>query len=237
MFRSRSACSGVAFLTSAVMFLMPSWFAYRAWHPEEWVPFTGSSKIWWIIAITAALTPLLVAIVYKPQVRALAFDMLAIFLLQCVVTGLALNALYQGRPAWIAFVKDDWRMLSPLEMSVVSGSFTLGLEGPQWVASRYSEDSSIRNVQISLELFEGIPIESDARTFVPLEDALQDLLGAARGLSELSVHNSKDAVEEALRDFPQAQLWLPLKGFKRDGVVLLDSGGIPLAPVLLAPWD
>lgn len=229
----------LAHLAAGILFAsIPLYILQQLWYPVAWQPFISPWPIFWIGQAGTILGPLLAALVFKPQHRrAMYFDMLVLLLLQCAIWGLALHGLYQGRPAWIVFVKDDWRILSPVEMQPGYRPPSDWFAGPKWIGALYAAEPEKRAQQVTRELMEGIPIESDASTHVPAIVVRETVAAAARPLNLLARNNNPEAITQALQAVPDAAGWLPLKGVANDGVVLVNAAGIPLQPVALAPWN
>ncbi len=221
-------------LVSLIACALPVWGLYQIWYPADWRPFTGGWQMMVLAGVAVLIVPLLSALVYKANRRALFLDMVVLSVLQLVTLGFAVHALHQGRPAWIAFVKDDFSILRPARMITLPGTFWL--DGPRWVGSPYAKDPAERARQVTRELMDNVPVESLAESHIPIEQVRPAILAAARPLARLRELNASDQVATVLAAHPQAAGWLPLKGVERDGVVLVDAYGRPLQAVPLAPW-
>jgi len=224
----------VALLLSLLLCALPVWLLFDLWYPVAWRPFAGGWQMMVLAGVAVLITPSLAALVYKANRRALLLDMVVISVLQLVTLGFAVHALYQGRPAWIAFVKDDFRIMRPARMTTLPG--TPMLDGPRWVGAPYAQDPAERARQVTRELVDNILVESLAESHVPIEQVRAAVHAAARPLARLHEFNAAAEVAAVLAVHPQAAGWLPLKGVERDGVVLVDAQGLPLQAVPLAPW-
>ena len=224
----------VTLLLSLLLCALPVWLLFDLWYPAAWRPFAGGWQMMVLAGVAVLIAPVLGALVYKVSRRALVLDMVVISVLQLVTLGFAVHALHQGRPAWIAFVKDDFRLLRPVRMRTLPA--TPWHSGPRWVGAPYAQDPAVRAQQITRELADNIPVESLAESHVPLEQVLPAVRAAARPLARLREFNAADRVAAVQAAHPQAMGWLPLKGVERDGVVLVDAQGQPLQVVPLAPW-
>ncbi|MBB2486769.1 hypothetical protein H5407_16200 [Mitsuaria sp. WAJ17] len=219
---------------SLLLCALPVWLLFERWYPAAWRPFDGGWQMMVLAGVAVLIAPVLAALVFKANRRALVLDMVVISVLQLVTLGFAVHALHQGRPAWIAFVKDDFRVLRPVRMRTLPA--THWHSGPRWVGAPYALDPAVRAQQITRELADNTPVESLAESHVPIEQVLPAIHAAARPLPRLHEFNSADQVAAMLAAHPQAAGWLPLKGVERDGVVLVDAQGRPLQAVSLAPW-
>ncbi len=226
--------AGLCLVASLSLCALPVWLLFDLWYPAVWRPFDGGWPMMALACVAVLITPALGALVYKANRRALLLDMVVISLLQLVTLGFAMHALHQGRPAWIAFVKDDFRLLRPVRMRTLPT--TPWHSGPRWVGAPYAQDPAVRAQQITRELADNIPVESLAESHVPIEQVQPAIRAAARPLSRLNEFNPPAQVAAVLAGHPQAAGWLPLKGVERDGVVLVDAQGLPLLAVPLAPW-
>ena len=109
-------------------------------------------------------------------------------------------------------------------------------DGPRWVAAHYSDDPVVAQHQKENELFLGISMATQPETFADISGSREKILGRARAIEALSDYNLSPALS-VLQDYAQAMGWLPLKGFARDQVELVDEAGYVLGIVDLRPWD
>lgn len=191
-----------------------------------------------LVLLATLIGPVVSLIIYKTNRRLLAMDLAVIAIIQLLTAGIGMHALYQGRAQWVVFVKDDWRILRPIDMQP-DQAWRVGdlLSGPRWIGARYDDDEVTRAEQETRELVDGVTVESFASSHVALDTVLPNIINTARPLARLAEHNSASAVQAILAEIPEAHGWLPLKGISRDGVVLVDAQGHPLRAVPLAPWE
>jgi hypothetical protein len=229
--------AGKYMLVCLLAMLLPAYGLFRRWYPADWVPFVNGRPMLWIAVAAGRLGPVLGGRVYKKNRRLLALDVTILTALQLVTLGFAVYGMFQGRPVWAVFVKDDFSIVRQVDIrpqpSLSEASI---LKGPQWIGARFSDDPAIRDKQMNDDL-SGIRLEVRPSAHVALDVVRDELKAAAQPLKALEQFNAPASVAQALTSTPGAATWLPLKGYDRDGVVLLDKMGVPLRPVELAPWN
>lgn len=238
MLSSRLRFSGAYLLASILVILLPAAVLFVIWYPQGLRPFTGGGSMFALVLVAVAIGPLMTLLFYKANRRLLLMDVSVIIIVQILTAGIGVHALHQGRAQWIVFVKDDWRILRPIDMQP-DQAWRVGdlLSGPRWIGARYADDEVTRAEQETRELVDGVTVESFASSHVALDTVLPNIINTARPLARLTEHNSASAVQAILAEIPEAHGWLPLKGISRDGVVLVDAQGHPLRAVPLAPWE
>lgn len=190
-----------------------------------------------LIATTAILIPALIWLIYKPERWKLVLDVVVLALAQVGFSAFALHGLHQGHPAWVVFVKDDFRIVRWQDVPASSRNNTLPPTTTLWTAAQYASDPTMRQKQIQEEIFSGLPIEHRPEAFVPLSSLQAQIKDQAKPLDALYAHNPMQAIQQALFTAPTAKGWLPLKGFEQDGVVFVDAAGAVLTVATLRPWD
>jgi len=237
MFSSRFGLT-ISYLVASLLLLFPAFFLYQEWYPLEWRQFVGGGRLLRLLGLAVLIGPVISFIVFKQNRRLLIMDLAVVLIVQILLVSLAMHGLAQGRAQWVAFVKDDWRILRPIDMQPgVEFSLKRLFSGPQWVGARYAEDEEVRAIQVTRELVEGVTVETFTTSHVPVGEVLSDIRSTTRPFSRLLEHNTQEEIQRVLDAEPQAVGWLPLKGIARDGVVLVDAAGNPLKPVALAPWE
>lgn len=238
MLSSRLKLTVSHLVISSLAIFLPATLLFSIWYPQNWYPFTGGIRMMALVLLATLIGPVVSLIIYKTNRRLLAMDLAVIAIIQLLTAGIGMHALYQGRAQWVVFVKDDWRILRPIDMQP-DQAWRVGdfLSGPRWIGARYADDEVTRAEQETRELVDGVTVESFASSHVALDTVLPNIINTARPLARLTEHNSASAVQAILAEIPEAHGWLPLKGISRDGVVLVDAQGHPLRAVPLAPWE
>lgn len=212
------------------------------WYPLPLFYATGVITILTTIAaIHLLIFPALTFLVYKKNKPKLILDGSVILILQFFALAYGVTILSQGRPAWIVFVVDDFELVSPA--SIYRGQDTspnrhaFSLSRPEFIVASYSADPALRQQQKEDEMFSGVSLATRPETYQPIRQHYKSMQARSKPLTELEDFNSNIAVESALKEWPTASGWMPLKAPKKDMVVLLNQNGVPLGIVKLNPWN
>ena len=231
-------------LFSLVLLGIALYLVFVLWYPAPLSEAVGVTDIYYLmLAVDLVLGPALTFVVFKFDRVRLVFDLVVILLVQMTFYVYGLMIVSQGRPEWLVFVVDDFELVRQVDIdrraqAEFSPEFRQTLwDGPRWVAAVYSDDPGVARVQKEDEMFLGISLATRPEAYVPLHSRAERMLAESRSISELSGHNDPALIESELSRFPEAKSWLPMKGFERDMVVLLDDAGDVLGVVSLAPWD
>ena len=87
------------------------------------------------------------------------------------------------------------------------------------------------------EDLEGISVARRVDALVRIEEKKTLLQKYARPIETLREFNNNDRIQAIREQFPQATLWLPIKGFTRDAVVLTNADFSAFNIVMLVPWE
>lgn len=239
----RARAAAIHGVFSLLLLLVALWLVFHVWYPTPLPQAAGVTSIYYLIlAIDLVIGPALTFFVFKRDRLKFVFDMVVIVLVQMAFYLYGLMIVAQGRPEWLVFVVDDFEMVRPVdidrreEQSFLPAFRETLWDGPRWVAAHYSDDPEVAQRQKEDELFLGISMATRPETFADISGSREKILGRARAIEALSDYNPSPALS-VLQDYPQAMGWLPLKGFARDQVVLVDDAGYVLGVVDLRPWD
>lgn len=240
--RFRAALMHVLF--SLVLLGIALYLVFVLWYPAPLSEAVGVTGIYYLmLAIDLVLGPAMTFVVFKFDRVRLVFDLVVILLVQLTFYIYGLMIVSQGRPEWLVFVVDDFELVRQVDIdrraeADFSPEFRETLwDGPRWAAAVYSDVPGVARAQKEDEMFMGISLATRPETYAPLHSRAEKMLEESRLLSELWSYNDPALIESELSRFPEAQSWLPMKGFERDMVVLLDTVGGVLGVVPLAPWD
>lgn len=239
----RSKAAGIHFVFSALLLCIALYLVFALWYPSPLHKAAGVTRLYLtLLAIDLILGPALTFIVFKKDKLKLRIDLAVILTLQISAFMYGLHAAAQGRPAWLAFVVDDFEVVRVVDIDQrrhrdFKPDYQKSLwVGPAWVAALYSGDPKIRESQRQDEIFNGISLAQRPETYAPLAVKAQKILEKAHPLPELQRYNPPAGVATALKPWPGAVKWLPLKCPAVDMVVLVNSQGEVLAIVDLRPW-
>ncbi len=242
--RERFNASLLHLVFSACVLTFAIYLILWVWYPAPLHLAVGVTKIYLtIFLVSLIIGPLLTLIIYKHDKTKLRFDITIIVLIQISTFLYGMHTVEQGRPAWLVFVVDDFEVVRPSDMGQ-HNSETIQTEyhaalwsSPQWIAAQYSKNAEIKQQQKEDEMFLGISLTTRSETYVPIEQVNKAILERSKKLNTLDTFNTSEQVIHALKNWPQATAWLPLKAPEQDMVVLINAQGIPLTTVKLKPWD
>jgi hypothetical protein len=221
-----------------------------AWYPDALFDgLAARSFALAMVAVVAVGGPLALLTVFMPGKRGLAFDLVAIALLEATAVGAILWLLFEGRPAYLVFVKDRFELVRARDLpeaemarAPLSPYLDLPRTGPRLVGARLPSDKA----ELERILFlgpTGVDVQHMPQHYVPFDAVRADALSRAETLARLARLNpGRDAEIEALvastRAPSEAIVFLPLRAGARDMTVLLDRrDGRLLGISALRPWD
>ena len=82
----------------------------------------------------------------------------------------------------------------------------------------------------------GISLSQRPERFVELNQQSEKIMSSAKPLEQLNQFNSLDIIQKILKQYPQANGWIPLKAVKQDMVVLMNQAQV-VRIVNLRPWN
>lgn len=244
---SRLALASYHLLYSLVLSAMLGALIYLVWYPSPLYLASGVlSTALLLITMNLIVPPLLTFIVYKTNKKELMRDIAVIGVVQIVALLYGLFVIEEGRPAYLVFAIDDFEIVRPADTKWAQQTTTimadkepsLGLfNRPKFVYSTFSADKKTRDVQQTEELTDGISITYRVDNYQPIMAAANAIRAKSQPLLALDDYNDSQQVNDILRQYPQAEGWLPLKAAVLDMVVLTDSAGAVIDVVNLRPWD
>lgn len=231
------AASGViACLAIALVFLV--------WYPSPLATATGVKAIFlMMLGVDVMIGPLLTLIVYKPGKKSLRMDMTIIIVLQLAALIYGLWTMAQARPAWIVFNNDrfDIGQSNELDRRFVADARSeyrdVSWTGPRGVASVAPTDSN-QYRDLLMESMKGGPdLPQRIDLYRPLPEAADAIRAKALPLSDLDKYNPPANVAKLLKQYPDADAFLPLMAKVQPMTVLVrKSDSKVIAIVDLNPW-
>lgn len=206
---------------------------FFVWYPAPLHRALGVTDIFLLLLLVdVVMGPVLTAIVYKKGKRTLLLDLGTIAILQLSALAYGLYTLSEARPGWLVFGGYHFELVkvSDIEPAArTSASWT----GPLWVAI-----PPANNLNKILGFNSAEDPYYQPASYVPLDSRVEELKNRAQSLQSLHTSsNTAEQLQAALKQWPQADAWVPLRGREQDMVVLLqrDSGQI-IAVADLRPW-
>ncbi len=227
----------VALLTLALVFFV--------WYPGPLADAVGVKEIFLLIlGVDVVIGPLMTLVVYKRGKKTLKFDLATIVVLQLCAFFYGLNAVAEGRPAWLVFNVDrfdlvrvnelDGRNIDAAKPEYRRASWV----GPQWVAARLPESVDERNTLTLEGVFAGLGLPQQPKYYLPLQDEAERIRAKAFSLNELRRFNTEEAVVEIQKRWPDADAWLPMMCRTKSVTVLINRTRAEIVAVVdLKPWD
>ncbi len=242
-FLQRAYAFSLHFLLSCVLLGFALFLVFKVWYPSPLDYAAGVTSIYWLLlAIDLVLGPLLTFVVFKHERFRFLFDMAVILSVQLTAYTYGLYTMYQGRPAWLVYVIDDFELIRPVDIdskdwSTLKSPFKLHLfTGPQWIGASYSPDPVVMKKQKEAEIFDGVSLARKPEAFVTLNEKAKNIQQAKHSLTELTQYNPPKKVHAYLQNFPSADAYVPVKGIEVDITALIDRQNRFLAAIPLNPW-
>ena len=217
---------------------------FFVWYPAPLHTATGVTQIFLLLlAVDVVLGPLLTLIVYKTGKKTLIMDLTVIALLQLSALGYGVWTVAEGRPAWLVFGGDRFELVRVPDIDQRNtGTHALystpAWTGPQWVGADLPFDLEQRNNIIFESVSGGFDIYQRPNLYRPLHELKANIEKQAQALSLLNQFNSSHDVQSAVKKYPSATAWLPLRAKDQDMVVLINKNTAQVIAIVdLKPWD
>jgi len=221
-----------------------------AWYPNPLARLLGVDAILLImLAVDVVLGPLFTLLVFDRRKRSLRWDLATIAALQIAALLYGLHAVYQGRPAFVVYVKDRFEVVAPADLlpearDAARGNPAARLDpfAPRWVSARLPESAEERSTILFEAVTLGRDVQHHPRLYVEYAADAPAALARALPIDRLRALNPQrpEAVAAAVAatGLPEASLrYLPVRGPARDGAALIDaSDGRVIRIVTLVPW-
>ena len=227
-----------ALLCTAIAFAV-----YQRWYPQEMADLLGVSVIFAILAIASLLIwPVLTALVIKTDKKEQRRDHRILWCIQIVFTVITIYFLGSSRIMWAVYSVDSFEIIRAQdvlysEKIALNPEFKVGiLDNFKWLGASFSHDAELEKIQRNEDV-NGISIARRVDALVPLEQKKALLQKHARPIETLREFNDETKVKGIQKQFPQATIWLPIKGFTRDAVVLTNADFSSFNIVMLVPWE
>lgn len=229
-----------AFICLVVLFLV-----FCIWYPSPLHEAVGVTRIFLLLLLVdVSLGPLLTLLVFKVGKKTLVFDLAVVLLLQLGALSYGLWTVTEGRPAWLVFNVDRFDLVRALDIDArqlddaeeVYRSAPWG--GAQWVGAVAPADVEVRNNIIFEALQSHVDIAQRPNLYRPLAGMAADIRFSLRSVDSLTNYNDDEKVHSILRQWPDADAWLPLMANAKPMTVLMrrDTAEV-IAIVDLNPWN
>ena len=243
---SRWKAAGIHLLLSIAIVGTIVLFMLLAWYPWPLFGVAGGGRLIFILAaVDVTIGPLITLIIFKVGKKSLRFDLTVIALLQIAAIGYGIHTVYLARPVYMVFTLDRFDVvmakdLDPKDLAVTTHPAfrRVPLGRPRFIGVQEPTDLATRNRLLDSAL-QGKDIQLFPQYYVDYSTMTALALARAKPLKILRDRNAKmiDAFLSSEK-MQEAQVkFLPLRGPKLDGAVLLDAqSGLPLKILLIDPW-
>lgn len=228
---------------SLLIALLAILLVFCVWYPSPLAAAVGVTHIFlMLIAIDVILGPILGLLVYKEGKKSLKMDLSIIIIIQLMAFGFGFYSIAQGRPAWIVFNQNSFELIRVNDIytehpeSIPDEFKNNPYLGPKYVATRPSNNITMRSNDIFAEALGGISLAQRPERFVEINQQSEKIMSSAKPIEQLNQFNSLDSVQKVLKQYPQANGWIPLKAIQQDMVVLMNQEQV-VKVVDLRPWN
>lgn len=217
---------------------------FFVWYSAPLHTAAGVTKIFLLLlAVDVVLGPLLTLIVYKTGKKTLIMDLTVIALLQLSALGYGVWTVAEGRPAWLVFGGDRFELvrIPDIDQRNIGTHYLYSSPawtGPQWVGATTPIDLNARNDIIFESVSGGFDIYQRPNLYRPLQEMKASIQKHAQKLSLLNEFNAGNDVQNAVKKYPSATAWLPLRAKHQDMVVLINKETAQVIAIAdLRPWN
>ena len=218
---------------SVFIALVSLYIVFMVWHPAPLAKAVGVTYIFiMMLAIDAILGPVLTLIIAKKDKKSLKFDLSVIIVLQLAAFTYGIYNIAISRPVYIAFDTSRFEVVQANNIPKVSLKEAmppyniLGWGQPKFVAVKLAENSEQKNNRTFVELQTGVAPSMQPNLYEPLESQWENINHSAKDLNDLYSTNSKVVVDDVITKYPSATMWLPLKAYEQDMVVLINDNKV-----------
>lgn len=229
---------------SSLVALLSMCLVFLVWYPSPLAKALGVTPIFlMMLGIDVVIGPLLTLLVYKVGKKTLRMDLTIIVILQLAALSYGVWTMAQARPAWIVFSGNRFdivqsHLIDTTRLDVTKPAYrNASWTGPVWIAATAgdSEESS----DILFDALAGGPdLPQRIDLYSPLDQAVDAMRAKALPLSDLNKYNPTASVTAVLKQWPDADAYLPLMAKVQPMTVLLrKSDSKVIAVVALQPWE
>jgi hypothetical protein len=232
---SRYKAAAIHLLISAAIAAVVLVLMLTLWYPRPYFEAAGASHLLFLlVGVDVVLGPLITLIIFDTKKKSLKFDLAVVALIQLSALLYGANTMFQARPAYVAYVKDHFELVSANEIhesnlaKVSRREFkAISLTGPKLVVAVSPTDARERDSVATAEQL-GLGIQNFPQHYVPYVERVQDALDAAKPIAKLVKANpaAKGAVDQVLARTSSKEedlLYLPLRSRTAHMTVLLKA--------------
>jgi len=242
--RATATYLAASLLVAAACFAL----TYGEWYPLGLFSVAGGMDLFTLIfVVNVVVGPVLIAVVFKPGKKGLAFDIVVIAVLQVAALSYGLYVLYVSRPAYIVFVKDRFELVRANEMPETELAKAkrfneLPIDGPRIVGARVPADPDER-ARLMFAAASGVDLHYFPQHYVDYDEVRRDVIARSAPIAKLRLlnPNAREEIDRlvARAGRPETDLdFVPMRSRKRDLAVIVDGKtGEVLRIAALRPWQ
>lgn len=242
MFKEKSKAFSVHLALSLFTAVLVVALVFFFWYPRPLHEAVGVTQIFILmLGIDVLLGPCLTFLVFDTRKKNLYIDLFVIVVIQFSALGYGISAVAQGRPVWLVFNNDRFDLARALDVDsrfldqALSQFQRPSWFGPRWAGALAPEDMPRRNRLILESVAGGPDLPQRIDLYVPLDAVKSQMIARSKPLAELARFNTETSIATRLREWPEADSWLPLMAPRQPMVVLMKEGEA-LGVVDLRPW-
>ena len=232
------------FSLSLLVALVSLVLVFWVWYPAPLSIAMGVTHIFVLmLLVDVTLGPLLTFCIFKKGKRTLKFDLAVIAVLQVGALLYGLHTVAEGRPAWLVFTIDRFDVVRPIDLDarfpekVAPEYSSPSVTGPRWVAAARPDNIQADSDIIFESVFGGADLQHRPYLYRPLNTMIREVSARAQSLEQLEDFNSSAQVSDVLKQWPEADAWLPLMASAKPMVVLIKKQTAEVVAIVdLAPW-
>lgn len=234
----------VHFSLSLLVALASLFLVFRIWYPSPLSVAMGVTHVFLVmLLVDVTLGPVLTFCVFKQGKKTLKFDLAVIAVLQVGALVYGLHTVAEGRPAWLVFTTDRFDAVRPIDLdsrfseNVAPEYASAPVLGPRWVAAVRPDDVKADSDIVFESVFGGADLQHRPYLYHPIKSVAKDIGSRAQPLERLKEFNSESQVVEVLKQWPEADAWLPLMATVKPMVVLVKKQSLEVVAIVdLSPW-
>ena len=224
-------------------------FAYFIWFPHPFSELGGFKKTaFMLIIVDLVLGPLLVFIVYKEDKKHLTFDINILLAIQILAFAFGANSLYEKRPAYAAFVHNQFKLVNAsyanpqqIQFKILNSSF---FSQPKLAFAKAPEDlQGLLQYIVDVNSQNKKQVDNLAKYYEPYEDHISNVLSKKLNPNIIFAKNdSKKLLSDFIKQYGgniEDYAFFPLRGSNQKNVIFVLNGKTaqPVGIINLDLWS
>lgn len=246
---SRWKAAGIHFLFSIGVVSIILFGMLAVWYPQPYFSAMGGKNMLFILAaVDVVIGPLITLIIFNPKKKSLKFDLAVIAIIQIAALGYGVYTLFQARPVYTVFVKNEFKVVSANDLDdeqrskVTRTEFkTLPVTGPTLVVADEPTNVAEQTMAQDARLY-GMGLQNMPQSYIPYNERVTQVLAQAQKLAVLQQRNPTGfkEIEDFLSQLSKKNeevVFLPLNAKKQSMTVLIDAkSGAVIKILAVSPW-